>query len=103
VTLFFTVLSILVVGLVVGVAFGRIGGGLEPESPRSVFRGLPPGDLTPGDLDEVKFTTALRGYRMDEVDQVLDRLRDELRRNGASVEPGHEGAPVSNAPAEREG
>lgn len=30
------------------------------------------------DLDSVRFSTALRGYRMDQVDEVLDVLRAEL-------------------------
>jgi DivIVA domain-containing protein len=31
-------------------------------------------------VDRVRFSPALRGYRMDEVDDVVDRLVDELRR-----------------------
>lgn len=30
------------------------------------------------DLDSLRFSTALRGYRMDQVDEVLDVLRSEL-------------------------
>ena len=30
------------------------------------------------DVDALRFSLALRGYRMDEVDRVLDHLRDEL-------------------------
>lgn len=30
------------------------------------------------DLDRVRFSTAVRGYRMDEVDDLVDRLRAEL-------------------------
>jgi DivIVA domain-containing protein len=40
--------------------------------------GLPAGRLAPDDLDALRFSSALRGYRMDQVDEVLDRLRDEL-------------------------
>ena len=32
----------------------------------------------PEDVDALRFSLGLRGYRMDEVDLVLDRLRDEL-------------------------
>lgn len=39
---------------------------------------LPDGPLTAGDLDGVRFGLALRGYRMAEVDAVLDRLAAEL-------------------------
>lgn len=33
--------------------------------------------LTAADLDDISFTTAVRGYRMDEVDALLARLRAE--------------------------
>lgn len=32
----------------------------------------------PADVDKLRFSLGLRGYRMDQVDEVLDRLRDEL-------------------------
>lgn len=38
---------------------------------------LPPVPV-PADVDRVRFSLGLRGYRMDQVDQVLDRLRDEI-------------------------
>jgi len=33
---------------------------------------------TPADVDRLRFSLGLRGYRMDQVDEVLDRLRDQL-------------------------
>jgi DivIVA domain-containing protein len=39
---------------------------------------LPDDGLTPGDLDGLRFDTALRGYRMSQVDAVIDRLRREI-------------------------
>lgn len=39
---------------------------------------LPDGPLQAQDVEQVRFTTAPRGYRMDEVDVVLDRLAAEL-------------------------
>lgn len=39
---------------------------------------LPDGPLQPADVEAVRFSMALRGYRMDEVDAVLARLADEL-------------------------
>lgn len=32
----------------------------------------------PEDVDRVRFSLGLRGYRMDQVDEVLDLLRDQL-------------------------
>jgi DivIVA domain-containing protein len=35
--------------------------------------------MTPSDVDSLRFGLAFRGYRMDQVDDALDRLREELR------------------------
>lgn len=43
------------------------------------------GPLYAGDLHRVRFAMALRGYRMDEVDEVLDRAADELRARDERV------------------
>ena len=40
--------------------------------------GLPPGPLQARDVEAVRFSMAPRGYRMSEVDEVLDRLAAEL-------------------------
>ena len=40
------------------------------------------GPLTALDLRRVRFSTAFRGYRMSEVDALLDRLSAELDRPG---------------------
>ncbi|MGP9502190.1 DivIVA domain-containing protein [Specibacter sp. AOP5-B1-6] len=39
---------------------------------------LLPDTPAPADVDRLRFSLGLRGYRMDQVDEVLDRLRDEL-------------------------
>jgi DivIVA domain-containing protein len=39
---------------------------------------LLPEDPAPSDIDHLRFAVGLRGYRMDQVDQVLDELRDQL-------------------------
>lgn len=65
-------------GLVVVLAVAR-GEAMQPVEPdrRDV---LVPADrpLHAGDLADVRFTTALRGYRMEEVDALLARLRLQL-------------------------
>ncbi len=40
---------------------------------------LPPGPLRSEDVSSVRFDMALRGYRMSEVDEVLERLAADLR------------------------
>ena len=39
---------------------------------------LLPAEAEPSDVDHLRFAVGLRGYRMDQVDQVLDELRDQL-------------------------
>ncbi|WP_326965758.1 DivIVA domain-containing protein [Arthrobacter sp. CG_A4] len=39
---------------------------------------LLPAEPEPADVDRLRFAVGLRGYRMDQVDQVLDELRDRL-------------------------
>ncbi len=43
------------------------------------------GWLTADDVAKVRFTTAVRGYRMDEVDAVLDRVSTELAERDALI------------------
>jgi DivIVA domain-containing protein len=47
---------------------------------------LLPADAAPADVDRVRFSLGLRGYRMDQVDQVLDDLRDQLEAKRGEVE-----------------
>jgi DivIVA domain-containing protein len=46
---------------------------------------LPVDRFTADDVDGLHFSLGLRGYRMDEVDQVLDRVSAELRARDAEV------------------
>jgi DivIVA domain-containing protein len=78
VKLLLLLLVLVVVGLVVAVAAGSITGGLGDPARSTPDPGLPPGTLTAQDLERVRFAPALRGYRMDQVDALLDRLREQL-------------------------
>lgn len=80
---FFAVLVVLALGGVALVASGR-GRGLSEEyddRPDSVVPAT--GPLAAEDLRRVRFSLAFRGYRMSEVDALLDRLAAERER----VEP----------------
>ena len=46
---------------------------------------LLPAHPKPSDVDHLRFALGLRGYRMDQVDQVLDELRDELAEKDAEI------------------
>jgi DivIVA domain-containing protein len=62
--------------------FGR-GEELAPLPPGVTPTRLPAGAIGGDDVRGLRFQQAVRGYRMDEVDWVLDRLADELDRTGA--------------------
>ncbi|HEV7209133.1 MAG TPA: DivIVA domain-containing protein [Mycobacteriales bacterium] len=53
-------------------------GGMTDAPPERGDDGLPADGLRGKDVDQARFGLAFRGYRMSEVDAVLDRLRDEL-------------------------
>lgn len=72
---------ILLVGGVVVAAAGH-GEGLAPREVDDPPVRLPEHDIAGEDVRQVRFSTAMRGYRVAEVDAVLERLAreiDELR------------------------
>ena len=77
-TWFFAVLIVLLMGAVAVVAAGRGGSMAEVYDDRPDARVQAEGPLTGQDLRRVRFTTALRGYRMSEVDALLERLAMEM-------------------------
>ncbi len=85
-TWFFAVLIVVVMGGVVVVASGRGGAMAETYDDRPDARVPADGPLTSQDLRRVRFGTALRGYRMSEVDALLDRLAAELDPPGTRDE-----------------
>jgi DivIVA domain-containing protein len=83
VSLLFLVVVLVVLGTVAAVAAGRwtelLPRGAERARDRSPFRLPPPERLVQaGDLADVRFAVVLRGYRPDEVEELLDRLTEEL-------------------------
>ena len=102
-TLLLTLLIMAVIGLVAAVAAGRIGGGLDDPASSLPGRGLPPGPFTLEDVDRVRFSPALRGYRMDEVDALLARVRADLlareTREDASPQEDEPGPTSPESPA----
>ena len=76
---FLIALLVVVIGLVIFAILGHFGAHLEDPTGTSPFESLPRGIVTPEDIDQVRFDQTLRGYRMGQVDEVLDRLRAELQ------------------------
>jgi DivIVA domain-containing protein len=78
--LLYVLVLVLVAVVLFGVAsllFGR-GEPLPPLPGATTPTALPASGVTGADVDAVKFTQALRGYKTGEVDWVLDRLGQEL-------------------------
>jgi DivIVA domain-containing protein len=74
-----------VIGAVAAVATGHVRGGLEDPITSRPYRPVPEGPVEPADVDAVRFSLAFRGYRMDEVDDVLRRLRDAIADRDAEL------------------
>ncbi|GHG47182.1 hypothetical protein GCM10012320_13720 [Sinomonas cellulolyticus] len=68
-----------------GSAAGLRGEGLD-EPPTGLPPVLLPEHPNPEDIDALRFALAFRGYRMDEVDEVLARLRDRISVQAALIE-----------------
>ncbi|KQR06316.1 DivIVA domain-containing protein [Arthrobacter sp. Leaf145] len=90
VSFFLVFLAIVLVGaalyLGAGIFRGRtIGTGLDDPVP-NLPPVLLPAEARASDVDSLRFALGLRGYRMDQVDQVLDDLRDQLRAKDLEIE-----------------
>lgn len=88
-TLLLLLLALAVVAGVAAVAAGLVTGGLDDPVSSVPPRGLPPGPIHPGDLAQLRFAPALRGYRMDQVDAAIDRLAEEIDRLQAELAARH--------------
>ncbi|MEO5982958.1 MAG: DivIVA domain-containing protein [Pedococcus sp.] len=75
---FFTVIAVLLIGAVAALVTGRVG--YDPMAEATTTQSAPA--LSDGfasdEISAVRFDTALRGYRMDQVDDVLDRLQARI-------------------------
>jgi DivIVA domain-containing protein len=80
----FVVVAVIVVFAVAAVAMGR-GGGLGATESDLVQPSLPAGPVSADDVDSVLFAVGFRGYRMDQVDDVLNRLSNELTERDARI------------------
>lgn len=93
------VVGVLVVGAAVAVVAGGRGGSLETDdvhdrAPAALVRLPPEGSaVTPDDLEQLRFSVVLRGYRPDEVEAVLDRLAVELAARDRRIEELQAGSP----------
>ena len=80
-TVLFILVAIAVIAGIVLLATGRLRDGLPDVDDRRVAVGMPQapvGELLPQEIEQVRIDQALRGYRMDEVDELVDRLGAEI-------------------------
>jgi hypothetical protein len=89
VTWFILFVGVVVVCFIAALILGLIGGGsvggLGGESRSLSHEPLPDEPIADSDFDDLVFDVGLRGYRMSQVDGVVDRLRRELREKDEEI------------------
>jgi DivIVA domain-containing protein len=100
--------AVVVAVVTAAAVLGRVDGSLADATTTMSHIPLPDDQLTEADIDELRFDTAMRGYRMSQVDAVIDRLRreivdldDELTRVRAMQRAERLGSIPSPEPTER--
>jgi DivIVA domain-containing protein len=97
---FWVVVLVLVIGAVAVLAAGRDDSMSEAYEDRP-DRTIPAGHaLTSDDLQRVRFSSALRGYRMDEVDALIDRVAADLVAREADERAATPGSQDGSTPAD---
>jgi len=79
VIVFLLLIVVLLIGLTAAAVMGRIGGFMAEPTSSHAFSVLPSGSLSASDVGALHFDQALRGYRMDQVDEAIDALAARLR------------------------
>ncbi|MGO4603203.1 cell division protein DivIVA [Terrabacter sp. 2YAF2] len=82
---FILVVGIVVLCFVVALVLGLAGGGLGRGTTSLSHEPLPDEPIRDADFDDLVFDVGARGYRMSQVDGVVDRLRRELREKDAEI------------------
>ena len=70
--------AVVVAVVTAAAVLGRVDGSMADATTTMSHVPLPEDQLAPADIDELRFDTAMRGYRMSQVDGVIDRLRREI-------------------------
>lgn len=99
---FLLVIVVLLIGLTTAAAMGRIGGFMAEPTSSHAFVGVSAESLSADDIGPLQFDRALRGYRMDQVDAVIDALSSRLREleDGDATVPAERiaGLPAGGSP-----
>ncbi len=75
---FFIAVGVLVIGAFAALIAGRVRYDPLAEATTTQADPILSEEFGPGEISAVRFDTALRGYRMDQVDAVLDRLQTRI-------------------------
>lgn len=98
---FFAILVVLVMGGVAALAAGRGAPMSDAYDDRPDALVPRNGPLRAEDVRRVRFSLAFRGYRMSEVDALLDRVARQLEEPGSPPDAAGQGE-VADTPADRE-
>jgi DivIVA domain-containing protein len=74
----FLLIVVVLIGLTAAAVMGKIGGFMADPTSSQSFGGVPAESLSTDDIAQLHFDQALRGYRMDQVDEVMDALSARL-------------------------
>lgn len=88
-TALFIILAVIVVAAIFMMASGRLGATVSMDEVADVASpNLPdaPANVTPADIDSLRFAVGFRGYRVDQVDEVLDRLSATIASQQAELD-----------------
>ncbi len=80
------VIAVAILGVAAVAAAGGVGE-MSGEPVHDVYRQqLPSGPLSADDIRSTRFALALRGYAMDQVDDLLERLAAEIAERDARID-----------------
>jgi DivIVA domain-containing protein len=99
VNLFLVLIVIVLIGLTVAAVMGKIGGFMADPTSSQSFGGVPAEPLSTENMTHLQFDQALRGYRMTQVDQVIDALTarlHELELQVASLSVADDATPAAD-------
>lgn len=82
---FILFVGVIVLCGVVALVLGLAGGGMGRSGTALSHEPLPDEPLADSDFDDLVFDVSVRGYRMGQVDGVVDRLRRELREKDEQI------------------
>ena len=99
-TWFILLVGVVVLCFVVALVLGLAGGGLGAPTASLSHEPLPDEPIRDTDFDDLVFDVGLRGYRMSQVDGVVDRLRRELREKDEEIAVLRGEQPPGRAPAD---